>query len=98
MSKKNNISSKKNNKNSILSKNTKKNNVNGKKITKKKTPILDLKGPKNKCDYLDIDCLFNVKKEQVTPSDLYYENLGALIGSQVGFDEPYYKKCKNLQT
>ena len=83
--------SKKNNKNN-------KNNNNKKKITKKKGPILEILGPKKKCNYLDLDCLFNVKRTTPKKSDLFYENMGQLIDVDTNFDEKYYTKCKNLQT
>lgn len=92
-----------------MNKNTKKNSVskknnialqtnNKKKTTKKKGPIISIKGKKNKCGYLDVDCLFNVKKQEPTPSDLFYPNVGEFIGLQSNFQEPYYKKCKDMQT
>lgn len=87
-----------NNSASKKSKKNNKNNNNTKKITKKKGPILKILGRKKNCDYLDLDCLFNVKKNKPILSDLFYGNMGQLIDVDTKFDEKYYTKCKNLQT
>lgn len=90
--------------NNLVSKNNKSKKLNNKKKgnkkkgTKKNTPILDILGPKKKCNYLDLDCLFNVKKTKPTESDLFYENMGQLIDVDADFGEKYYTKCKNMQT
>ena len=87
----NNLASKKN-------RNKKNNNYTKKTTKKKKKQILEILGPKNKCDYLDLECLFGIKKNKPKPSDLFYENMGQLIDVDTKFDEKYYTKCKNLQT